>query len=615
MISHDRERSKRQRNLKQEPDSIPQSNIEGDHHSRVAEEDQLDDHQQSKLPPNSGDPPVPTFSQLQRLLQVRRDSGVTPTSTQDNAVPTQHLTFMDELSQPEDKEASEFITPRMPSPSLDPLESFAATYQPIYDFTTQGDASQPQARLSKKRRMQSEAESTGRSDVAKNKSSKLRNGRDTSPSDLQALIGGDVSSRKAESSKIPQGRLEQDTLTAILPNDDGTDASSSEEHEVAQTVESSQPSLDVTMLSLKPNSGGFGRKAQHVRRPQEPTLNATSMHPDHTHLNDGNITQQQVITCIFTGLSKEQRESFDQNITRVIGAGLLMEHIQDQPFSQSTKHIITNADANILKQEGVALCPRVLKYLHGMLSGPWILSHDWFVDSIDAGVWLPLPQPKYMIQGDTQYGPAPGTQTRREIRVRKSMKLFNSCRMFFYGNFGGPGQKSITKDELLRLVRDGGAETWQRRPASKPLPSTGARNAMTGEESPNQDFFGPSRSFLYVTEDVKPWEVPIDRTAPIIVCDPGSIPSGSIKKGDGGQAESTKTLTQVDLKKHGWLRDYQAVSLMWLLNCISCSIMGAQDIELLYGSKDSMSLSDESPIAEEEICKLSQAWSRWRNRN
>ncbi|KAF9348354.1 BRCA1-associated RING domain protein 1 [Mortierella sp. AD094] len=615
MISHDRERVIRQRDLKQESTSILQTNVEGDHHSRVAE-DGLDDHQQSKPPPSSGNPPIPTFSQLQRLLSIRRDPSVAPTITQENAAPTQYLTFTDELSQSKDKEASGFVTPRMPSPSLGAIESFATTYQPPYGFTTQGDASQPQARLSKKRRMQSEAESTGRSDVTKNKSSKLRSGRDTSPSDLQTLVEDDVSSRKAKSSKVPQGRLEQDTFTAILPieDGDGTDASS-EEREVAQIVESSQPSLDVTMLSLRPNSGGLGRKAQRARRSQESTLNATPLHLDHTPLNDGDITQQQVITCIFTGLNKEQRESFDQNITRVIGAGLLMEHIQDQPFSESTTHIITNADANVLKQEGVALCPRVLKYLHGMLSGPWILSHDWFVDSIDAGTWLPLPQPNYMIQGDTQYGPAPGTRIRREIRIRKSMKLFNSCRMFFYGNFGGPGQKSITKDELLRLVRDGGAETWQRRPASKPLSSSGSRNATADEGSLNQDFFAPSRSFLYVTEDTKPWEVPIDRTAPIIICDPGSIPSGSIKKGEGGQAGSTKALTQADLKKHGWLRDYQAVSLMWLLNCISCSIMGAQDIELLYGSKDDVSLSDESPIAEEEIRKLSQAWTRWRNRD
>ncbi|KAG0225684.1 BRCA1-associated RING domain protein 1 [Mortierella sp. GBA43] len=307
----------------------------------------------------------------------------------------------------------------------------------------------------------------------------------------------------------------------------------------------------------------------------------------------------QVIVCIFTGLGKDQRALFDQNIARVIEAGLLMEHIQDQTFSVTTSHIITNADADASKRTGLWLCPRMLKYLHGMLSEPWIVRHEWFVDSIDAKAWLPLPDSNYLIQGDTQFGPAPGTQKRREIRSRKTLKLFASCRVFFYGSFG----TSFTKDELMRLVRDGGAETLHRRPTAKQPtlpPSTPPLIGMSTKSMPSaMEFFAPDRSFLYVSEDTEPWKVPLDKTVPIIVCDPTSIPSGPISG-----------LSAAHSRKHGWLCDHQAVSLTWLLNCISCSLMGVQDIELLYGSSDER----DSEFGNEEIRQLSQAWNSWRDK-
>ncbi|KAF8972851.1 hypothetical protein BGZ46_010015 [Entomortierella lignicola] len=616
MITHDRERIIKRRELKQEENSsIHQTNANEDHH-------------QQNPTTSSENQPVPTFSQLQKLLSIHKDETVKPVYLQESVTPTQQLTFTEELTQSKDKEAIEFATPRMPSPSLGALSSIPTSYQATYDGITPGEASQVQARLSKKRRMQNEDENRQLPNPTNNKSSKVKSRRDISINDTQSLIKEDMLPSKAMSPKVPQER-DADITRTLIDDDVAVDDDTSEKQEVAQVVGSSQPSLDVTMPSLLPNSGTSRRKVQRTQRSrdsvdaasppyQDSTPNTSSQDLDHaTLVNDGDRVQQQFITCIFTGLSDEQRESFDHNITRVIEAGLLMEHVQDQPFSESTTHIITNADSKYLEQEGVALCPRVLRYLHGMLSGSWILRHEWFVDSINAGVWLPLPQPKYMIQGDTQFGPAPGTQKRREIRCNKSMKLFSSCRMFFYGNFGGPGQKSITKDELLRLVRDGGAETWQRRPAAKSLSSSNLNNTKNrAREASDQSYFASSRSFLYVTEDIPPWEIPIDRTAPIIVCDPGSIPSGVLKKEqNNGQAGPTKALTQSDIKRHGWLRDYQAVSLIWLLNCISCSIMGTQDIELLYSPKDDVSLSNGRSSAQEEILELSEAWTRWRNRN
>lgn len=191
--------------------------------------------------------------------------------------------------------------------------------------------------------------------------------------------------------------------------------------------------------------------------------------------------------------------------------------------------------------------------------------------------------------------------------------------MFFYGEFGTGAQKSIKKQELLRLVQCGGASVLMKRPP-KPSSSSSTRarsRTPAGEVSElystsssssvdENVFFSPIRSFLYLTEDIKPWQIPIDKSAPIIVCDPTKIPSGHFTNASShtsavSTAISEATLPPADLKKHGWLRDFQAVSLTWVLNCISCSLMGKADVDLLYGSSNS-----------QEIQELDQAWDSWR---
>ncbi|KAF9433886.1 BRCA1-associated RING domain protein 1 [Entomortierella beljakovae] len=435
--------------------------------------------------------------------------------------------------------------------------------QPSLDNNTQDDASS--TRLSKKRRIQMETE-------------------DSEPSsNIQLSSESDVLATRSETKRNDP---RQGSLLAPARNLNEEVGLTPEEHKLTRLVESSQTSLDSAAYGSFSNSKTRNRNDY----PKYRKVTESASVPPHRSEVSRNKSQLEMIGCIFSGLTQEQRDSLNLNLSRVIDAGLEMAHVENEKFSDLTTHIITSADSNILKQDGVPLCPRVIKYLHGMLSNPWIVRHEWLEDSITARSWIPLPQSEYMIQGDTQFGPAPGTQKRREIRTKKSLKLFNSCRMFFYGNFSFSGGTSLSKDDVLRLVREGGAETVQRRPALKQLSLVG-----------HQNFFSASRSHLYVTEDVKPWEVYIDKTAPIIVCDPASIPS-----------KMTSALSPSELKKHGWLLNYQAVSLTWLLNCISCSIMGVQDIELLYDTKDRSLVNNLD--AEEEIRQLSEAWTQWRNK-
>ncbi|KAF9105275.1 BRCA1-associated RING domain protein 1 [Mortierella sp. GBA35] len=411
--------------------------------------------------------------------------------------------------------------------------------------------------------------------------------------------------------------------------------------EYGQVIESSQPTLDPGMFTLLPRLDlpvrAAGRSSSHPLQtlPSTSSRDTGSSKDQGLFTSDPNSTTHSstdsdrtastrsrstsepttAISCVFTGLSKEQKNAFDDNITRVIEAGLFMEHMPDQVFNEAATHVITSVDSCAWKRFGVALCPRVLKYLVGMLSSAWIVRHEWFIDSIECRKWLPLPDERYLIQGDAQFGPAPGTQHRRELRMQQSLKLFGSCRMFFYGEFGTAAQKSIKKQELLRLVQCGGASVLMKRPPKSSSSRSRSRTPGGGEPTgPNNndddDFFSPTRSFLYLTEDTKPWLVNIDKSIPIIVCDPAKIPSGyvanSTTTSSSSQRSATTTITemtlsQADLKKHGWLRDFQAVSLTWVLNCISCSLMGKGDVDLLYGSLD--------PI---EIRQLDQAWDLWR---
>ncbi|KAF9915244.1 BRCA1-associated RING domain protein 1 [Lobosporangium transversale] len=488
--------------------------------------------------------PVPTMSQLQSLLGIHKGKGVEPVSLQGNEIQTMSLHT---ASQPETppEDMREFSSPRMPSPTLrlyeSSLESLQATNDVSVDQFKQGDSSQNLVRPNRKRRMMS------------------------------------------DDTRVEQ-RLFKDTIAG-----DRKSPPKTTNHDNVFVVESSQPTLDLMTPSLVIHDS-LSRGSKH--RSSSP-MHSSVMAQHNISSKAKNSSEPLVITTIFTGLNKEQRNDFDSNLSRVIEAGLQMEHIQDQPFNESTTHIITNADQDTLNRDSTLLCPRVLKYLHGMLSSPWIVDHKWFLDSIEAKEWLQLPNSRYVIQGDLQFGPAPGTQTRREIRNRMSLKLFHSCRMFFYGSFGSYGQKAFTRDELLKLVRDGGAETWLRRPAAAKPSSTPPMFSSKGVVVRN--FFSRDRQLLYVTEDFKPWEISIDRSLPIIVCDPNSIPSGG------------RTLTQAEVKKHGWLREHQAVSLTWILNCISCSLMGAEDICLLYGT-------DVESAGEEAIHMLSEAWTTWRKR-
>ncbi|KAI8598172.1 hypothetical protein EDD21DRAFT_195413 [Dissophora ornata] len=322
----------------------------------------------------------------------------------------------------------------MPSPSLQPLQSSIGSFQvPENKLTAQGDPSRLGARQSRKRRMLIEEVHTGQGHSTSRGSlgRKKRLGNQTGSS------RDDASSREQHE---PQTKTPEWIETNAVPTSDDEerihDVKKELDEEVLE-VGSSQPLSDMILpdfvLRREASPHSSSRNTHHSSRLTDPAdltdtsirKPATFSRPRHSDRKVSRTGSQDIVACIFTGLSKAQRDAFDQNIARVIEAGLLMEHIQDQPFSESTTHIITNVDPDVLKESGVGLCPRMLKYLYGMLSEPWIVRHEWFVDSTETATWLPLPQVDYAIQGDTQFGPAPGTQTRRDTRLRRVGWLFS----------------------------------------------------------------------------------------------------------------------------------------------------------------------------------------------
>ncbi|KAF8943597.1 BRCA1-associated RING domain protein 1 [Haplosporangium gracile] len=631
-------------------------------------------------------PPPPTISQLQRLLSIRKGNSPTMQPLQESEMPQDRTPSYGGYQEPFNGVMSTFNTPCMPTPSfrrqqLDLESQYVSDNDQVQDQQTSNGPS-------RKRRMQADeytsragTPSNGNGTTSRNKKALRIPKHDLySPDNMivmrepQQDIRDPPTSRRrkerAESGKVAPGidAKRPWACTSCLkvmsigrnvhihecpacgqnqPDAAGNGGSSTtatdedndnveDSDEYGQIIASSQPTLDSERFTLLSHRDvpllPVNRAPNRSKLPQpQSSSHWTNSDPPGSEISTSSPAMPSstsepatAISCVFTGLNKEQKDAFDDNITRVIEAGLFMEHMPDQVFHESATHIITSVDPLVWKRLGVALCPRVLKYLVGMLSNGWVVRHEWFLDSIKSKIWLPLPDERYLIQGDAQFGPAPGTQHRRELRQQHSLKLFDSCRMFFYGEFGTAAQKSIKKQELLRLVQCGGASVLMKRPpkasssssfrARSRIPSgesSGPNNTNNSCPTVNEDiFFSPTRSFLYLTEDTKPWQVPIDKSVPIIVCDPNKIPSGHFTTTSSSSVESSAALTTspattvlspADLKKHGWLRDFQAVSLTWILNCISCSLMGKADVDLLYGSS--------SP---QEIRELDQAWDSWR---
>lgn len=92
---------------------------------------------------------------------------------------------------------------------------------------------------------------------------------------------------------------------------------------------------------------------------------------------------------------------------------------------------------------------RTLKYCSGVLSGAWVVSFEWVLESLAAREWVE--ESDYEMRGDTHGAGAP---KKARIALRKgSPRLFSGLRFCFAGDFTQPSRK-----DLQRVARIGGAE-------------------------------------------------------------------------------------------------------------------------------------------------------------
>ncbi|CAL1525972.1 unnamed protein product [Lymnaea stagnalis] len=121
-------------------------------------------------------------------------------------------------------------------------------------------------------------------------------------------------------------------------------------------------------------------------------------------------------------------------------------------FSPEVTHLVTGVNA-----EG--MCPRTLKYLHGVLAGKWIVSTDWLVSCIENCNLIS--EDKFEVKGCCSMKNSLGPQKGRLNRLQQLPGLFDGCQFYFHGKFNSP---TPSREELVSLVRLGGGVLLTREP-------------------------------------------------------------------------------------------------------------------------------------------------------
>ncbi|XP_020491318.2 BRCA1-associated RING domain protein 1 [Labrus bergylta] len=108
-------------------------------------------------------------------------------------------------------------------------------------------------------------------------------------------------------------------------------------------------------------------------------------------------------------------------------------------FSGSVSHVVV--------PEGHM--PTTFSTLLGLLAGCWIVKFSWVEACLQADKWIP----------ETEHEAGEGPQRSRINRCSLLPRLFDGCFFFLLGSFKAP-----PKDELIKLLREGGGQLLSRQP-------------------------------------------------------------------------------------------------------------------------------------------------------
>ncbi|XP_029386481.1 BRCA1-associated RING domain protein 1 [Echeneis naucrates] len=128
-----------------------------------------------------------------------------------------------------------------------------------------------------------------------------------------------------------------------------------------------------------------------------------------------------------------------QKLLQLAKLGELLGGRVADTFSGSVSHVVV--------PEGPM--PTTYSTLLGLLAGCWVVRYSWVEACLQADKWMP----------ETEHEAGEGPQRSRVNRCSLLPPLFDGCFFFFLGSFKAP-----TKDELTKLLREGGGQLLSRQP-------------------------------------------------------------------------------------------------------------------------------------------------------
>ncbi|XP_065666287.1 BRCA1-associated RING domain protein 1 isoform X4 [Hydra vulgaris] len=126
-------------------------------------------------------------------------------------------------------------------------------------------------------------------------------------------------------------------------------------------------------------------------------------------------------------------------------------------FNISVTHVICGADKSLLSVS------RTMKYLLGLITGKWLVSYQWVLDSLAKKNW--------QNENDYEMKGTPGASNNipmksRINRLKYLPGLFEGCSFYFSGAYS-----VLSKDKLSELVKYGGGKILLREPKANDLTS------------------------------------------------------------------------------------------------------------------------------------------------
>ncbi|KAM7380665.1 hypothetical protein PAMP_003943 [Pampus punctatissimus] len=144
------------------------------------------------------------------------------------------------------------------------------------------------------------------------------------------------------------------------------------------------------------------------------------------------VRRDEIIVFLTSKLSQTEQHQLAK-------LGQLLGGRMADTFSGSVSHVVV--------PEGPM--PTTTSALLGLLAGCWVVKFSWVEACLQAGKWLP----------ETEHEAGEGPQRSRINRCSLLPPLFDGCFFFLLGSFKMP-----TKDELTKLLREGGGQLLRRQP-------------------------------------------------------------------------------------------------------------------------------------------------------